>query len=81
MNILTITDTDRHSFEWQTLKEKKQKKLPTHGKILMPPHIAHICLCPSMHKPNAKAKSKECNRQRFVRLRSKMSYQNHTFDC
>ncbi len=31
----------------------------------MPTHIAHICLCLPTHKANPKAKSKECNRQRF----------------
>lgn len=67
MNLLTITDTDRHRFEWPTLQEKKQKKLPPHEKILMPTHIAHICLCPSTHRAIAGAKSKECNRQRFTK--------------
>lgn len=32
MKNLTITDTDRHRFEWQTIQEKKQKKLPPHKK-------------------------------------------------
>jgi|GEM_PF-5814056 len=58
MNILTTTDTDRHRFEQQTLQEKKQKKLPTHEKILMPPHIAHICLCLLTHKPTQKQSQK-----------------------
>jgi len=31
----------------------------------MPTHIAHICLCLQPHEANPKAKSKECNRQRF----------------
>lgn len=51
MNILRTTDTTRHHFERQTPKEKKQKKLPPHEKILMPPHIAHICLCPQPTNP------------------------------
>ncbi|WP_276978732.1 hypothetical protein [Flavobacterium filum] len=57
MNILTITDTDRHCFEWQTQQEKKQKKLPSHEKILMPTHIAHICIClPHTRQPKGKGK-------------------------
>ncbi len=38
----------------------------------MPTHIAHICLCLPTHNANPKAKSKECNRQRFIQLRSEM---------
>jgi hypothetical protein len=43
---------------------KKTKKMPPHENILMPPHIAHICLCLPTQKANPKAKAKECNRQR-----------------
>lgn len=58
MNILTAIDTDRHRIEWQTLQEKKQNKLPPHEKILMPPHIAHICLCLLKHKPSQRQSQK-----------------------
>jgi len=61
MQILTTTDNNRHIFERQTLQEKKQKKLPTHEKILMPKHIAHICLCLLSHKPNQSQKSAIAN--------------------
>ncbi len=65
MNILTTTDNNQYSFEWQTLKEKKQKKLPPHEKILLPTHKTHFhFFCLSQSQPEKKMK--ECFPQRFV---------------
>lgn len=51
MNILTTIYTVRHHFEWQTLQEKKQKKLPTHKKNSnADTHCTHLPLPPT-HKP------------------------------
>ncbi len=80
MNILTIIDTDRNRFEWQTLQKKNKKMANARKNSNATAHCTHLPL-PATAQANPKAKSKECNRQRFVRLRNKMTYQNHTFDC
>jgi hypothetical protein len=38
--------------------EKKQKKMPPHEKILLPTHIAHICLCQLTHMPTQRQSQK-----------------------
>ncbi|MBK9727025.1 MAG: hypothetical protein IPO86_02795 [Saprospiraceae bacterium] len=58
-------DNNRHRFERQP--QKKLKKIPAHKKFYAT-HIAHICLCLLSHNADPKAKSKECNRQRFNRF-------------
>jgi len=58
MNILTITDTDRHCFEWQTLQKKKQKKLPPHVKNSnATAHCSHLPL-PATHKTTQRQRQK-----------------------
>jgi hypothetical protein len=55
------------------LEPSKQKKLPTHEKILMPKHIAHICLCLLSHKPTQSQSQKSA-------IANALSTPNITFD-
>lgn len=79
MNNLTITDTDRHRFEWQPFR-KKTKKNATARKNSMPMHLAHICLCLPTHKPTQRQSQKSAIAtalKKGIGLKSKYSLKYH----
>jgi hypothetical protein len=58
MNIFKKYKTDLTSLLMAYPSEKKLKKMPPHEKILLPPHIAHICFCQLTHKPTQRQNQK-----------------------
>jgi hypothetical protein len=52
--------------------EKKTKKMPPHEKILLPTHIAHICLCLLTHKPTQRQSQKSAISNALLHSQSPM---------
>ena len=57
-------DNNRHSVEGLTLQKKNKKNATAQKNSIANAHCTHLPL-PSIAQSNPKAKSKECNRQRF----------------